>query len=77
MMHWGQYGWSMGLGWVWMVIFWGLVIAGIVYVVHSITGRSTETYTNETPLDMLKRRYAKGDISKEEYREMKDHLLKP
>lgn len=76
-MHWGQYGWSMGLGWVWMVIFWGLVIAGIVYLVHSITGRTTKTYADETPLALLKRRYAKGDISKEAYREMKDHLLKP
>lgn len=36
MMHWGSYGWGMGFGWIWMAIVWGLVIAGIVYIVQSM-----------------------------------------
>jgi len=37
MMHWGNYGWGMGFGWIGMVLVWGLVIAGIVYLVQELT----------------------------------------
>jgi uncharacterized membrane protein len=41
MMQWGDYGWGMefGFGWIFMVLFWGLIIAGIVYLVLAIAGR--------------------------------------
>ena len=76
-MHWGDYGWGMGFGWIWMVIFWGLIIAGIVYLVKAITDRSKKSETNETPLDILKKRFARGDISEEDFERMKDDLMKP
>ena len=38
MMHWGEHGWVMGFGWTWMVLIWGLVIAGIVFIMHALTG---------------------------------------
>ncbi len=39
-MHWGDYGWGVGfgLGWFFMVIFWILVILGIIYFVKLIVG---------------------------------------
>jgi hypothetical protein len=40
MMHWGNYGWGMGFGLIWMILFWGLVIAGIAYLVRTITRRN-------------------------------------
>ncbi len=75
--------WMMGnFGWGWfmpifMIIFWGLIIWGIVALVHGIsssksTGSSTQA---ESALDLLKKRYARGEINKEESEEKKKALL--
>ncbi len=73
-MHWwGDYGWGMGFGWLFMLIFWILIILGVVYLVKFITGSEKRT-TGETALDILKKRYAKGEISKEEFEEKKKTL---
>ena len=66
----------MGFGWIFMVLFWVLVILGIVYIVQAISRRSGQSGTEETPLDILKKRYAKGEITKEEFERIKDDLLK-
>ncbi len=79
MMHWGNWGdcgWGMGFGWIWMILFWGLVIAGIVYIVKALSRRAGRSWQEETPLDILKKRYAKGEITKEEFERMKDDLAK-
>lgn len=75
-MHWGDFGCGMGFGWIGMVLFWGLVIAGIVYLVQTITGRSKKAGTDETPLDILKKRFARGEISKDDFERMKDDIMK-
>lgn len=77
MMHWGGYGCCSGFGWIGMVIFWVLVIAGVVYLVQKITGRSKKGESEEAPLDILKKRFAGGEISKEDFERMKDDLKKP
>ncbi len=74
-MHWGTYGWGMGLGWIFMIIFWVLVILGIAFLVQATT-RGRKGPEQETPLDILKRRYAKGEITREEFERMKDDLTK-
>ena len=76
MMNWGNYGWGMGFGWIFMILFWAVVILGIVYIVQAISRRTRQSGPDETPLDILKKRYAKGEISKEEFERMKDDLLK-
>ncbi len=76
MMHWGNYGWGMGFGWLFMIIFWILVILGGVYLIKLITERSRPTEKGETALDILKKRYAKGEITKQEFEKMKDDLMK-
>lgn len=78
-MHWGDYGWSwgwgMGFGWLFMIIFWILVILGIVYLIK-LTARGTKKEEKEeTALDILRKRYAKGEITKEEFDRIKDDLM--
>ena len=76
MMHWGDYGCGMGFGWLWMVLFWVLVIGSIVYAVRSASWHATHSHGKESPLDILKKRYAKGEITKDEFDRMKDDLAK-
>lgn len=77
--------WGMHGGWGWwivmmlgMVVFWGLVIFGVVWLVRgSSTGWWSERHgpePRETARDVLDRRYAKGEISEEEYRQRREVL---
>ncbi len=80
-MHWGDYGWGwgmgFGLGWLFMAIFWIVVILGIVYLVKLISGGAGKEKKEEAALDILKKRYARGEISKEEFDRIKDDIIKP
>jgi len=73
-MHWGDYGWGMGFGWIFMIIFWILVILGVVYLIKLIAGGARREEKKDTALDILKQRYAKGEITKEEFEEKKKDL---
>ncbi len=71
----GGYGpWSWGFGiipMILMVIFWVAVIAGIVVLIRWVwgqTGRPAPPSSGgDTALDILKKRYARGEIEKEEF----------
>lgn len=62
--------WGMHLFW-W--IFWIIIILWIFATPWDIPGQRTK---RETPLSILKKRFAKGEITKEEYEEMKKTLGK-
>ena len=66
-------GWNMMGGGFFMGLFWILVIGVVVYLLVNFSKRQGPE-TKETPLDILKKRYAQGDISKEEYEQMKRDL---
>ena len=76
-MHW-DYGWGTGFGFggVFMILFWVLGILGIAYLVKVIAGSAQKGDKEESALDILKKRYAKGEISKEEFEKMRDVLGK-
>ncbi len=66
-----------GIGALIMIAFWVLVIGGAVWLVVTLAhGASTGTAsaTGQTPLGILKTRYAKGEITKEQFEEMKRAL---
>ncbi|MDE3088739.1 MAG: SHOCT domain-containing protein [Chloroflexota bacterium] len=65
---------GMGLG---MLLFWVLIIGGVVWLVQALargTGSSSVMPQSESPLDILKRRYAKGEITKDQFEQMKRDL---
>jgi len=79
---WGMMGPGMmgGFGWGWMpllvIVFWGLVIWGIVVAVRASRHDSNgKTSTSESALEVLKLRYARGEIKKREYEEKKRELV--
>lgn len=73
-MHWA-YGWGMGFGWIFMILFWVLIIMGIVFLIKLVSGGLKDEKKEETALDILKKRYAKGEIGREEFEEKKKELL--
>ena len=67
MMHWGDYGMGFGFGWIFMFLFWALVIIGIIYLVKMLSSGAGRPEHKETAEDILKKRFARGEISKEEF----------
>lgn len=77
----GGYGMGYGMGWfggLIMIVFWVLVIVGLVFLIRwlaaSTKGETRGASTGESPLDILKKRYARGEINKEEFEEKKKDL---
>lgn len=66
-------GWWMVFGSIWMVVFWGGLIALIVWGVKKLTERGGSP-SKRDPLDIAKERYARGEISEEEYQRLKKDL---
>ena len=66
----------MGFGMIGVVLFWVLVILGIVVLVRRVGGSSASSGPppSKTALDILKERYARGEIDKQEFEERKRDL---
>lgn len=59
-----------------MILFWVFILVGIAFLVHwlknSTKGEGRQSAPQpESPLEILKRRYASGEITKEQYESMK------
>ena len=59
----------MGFGWLWTIILIIIIFVAIYYFTAGFKQNSTQTHTNA--IDILKQRYAKGEITEEEFHKMK------
>jgi putative membrane protein len=79
---WGMMGPGMmaGFGWMWLIpvlgiAFLGLIIWAIVASVRSSNeSKGPDSSEADSALEVLKKRYARGEINKEEYEERKKDL---
>ena len=68
-------GWGFGiLGWIFMLIFWVILILGVIALVRYLKGSERRDNEGKSPLDILKERYARGEIEKKEFEEKKKDL---
>lgn len=58
-------------GWILLLI---IIIIAVVYLAQTGFEWPNNRRNDETPLETLKKRFAKGEISKEEYEERKKEL---
>ncbi len=72
-MMWGNQGFMGGFMW----IFWIAIIVGIIFLVkwRVMQCRPGGQQREESPLEILKKRYARGEIDKEEFEQKKKDLL--
>jgi putative membrane protein len=66
-------GWGMGWAGGWMMLVWVLVLGLIVWGVVALT-RSSGRDTRPTPSEVLEMRFARGEITEEEYRQARAAL---
>ena len=71
------YGYGMMSGGMWIVglIFWILILIGLVLLIKYLWLGSGIRGGPESALEVLKKRYARGEISKEEFEEKKKDLI--
>jgi putative membrane protein len=73
-MYWGQ-GWGMGwmMGWWWL--FWIVIVGALIWLLaKGVAGRAASQV--DPPEVILKRRYARGELSREEYEQRLADLRK-
>jgi len=75
-MMWDTYdgmGWWMVFGMIWMVVFWGAIIGLIIWGVARATGGGGRR-DDETPIETARRRYARGEITREQFEQFRHDL---
>lgn len=67
-------GWGMGWGWFGLMhlVWWLLLIAGAVVLVRALMGG--RAHRRDSAMDILRERYARGEIDASEYAERSKHL---
>lgn len=75
--------WMMGQGWdgagwwmlfmgVWNLLFWGAIIALAVWAIRRLTGAPEARHGG--PVEIAQERYARGEISREQYEEIRQTI---
>jgi putative membrane protein len=67
---WGLFGGTMGL---WGLLWMGLLLAIPIYLIYTLSDRR-EDGTAERPLSVLRERYARGEITEDEFEQRREKL---
>jgi len=72
--NWGHMmGYAYGGGFMWLIVL--VLVGAVIYFLLQVSkSKSSDDSIIETPLDILKKRYAKGEIDKEEFERKKQDL---
>ncbi len=75
------WGWEFSMGWLFLLIvaaFWVAVILAIIFLIRwlvlSAVRKSPRPQAGDSAFEILRMRYAKGEINKEEFEEKKKDL---
>ena len=67
-----------GFCWIFVILFWALIILGIVALAKWLFTTSGSVGSSggagKAPLDIVKERYARGEIDREQYEQMRRDL---
>ena len=66
---------GMGLGMAWYWILGVLIVVSAVWLIARSVNQNSSANTTRSALDILKERYAKGEIDNKEFEEKKSHLI--
>jgi len=78
----GDIGWHWGVfvpAWIGLILFWGGIIALAVWTVSRLTGDREKggdqrRLEGPSPLDIAKERYARGEITREQFQQLRQDL---
>jgi len=69
--------WGVGM-WLmmsFMILFWVGIVALVIWLIVRTTRGGSYVSERRTPVEIARERYAKGEISREEYDEIKKNLI--
>lgn len=80
MMHgWGNGGYAW-IGWLFMLFWWILIAVALLFFIRYLASNTPHDSVREKPeesaMDILEKRYARGEIDKSEFEEKRKNLSK-
>ena len=58
----------------WIMLFWIIFWIIVVYLIYKLLSNNTDWFSGKNSLEILKKRYAKGEITKKQFDQMKRDL---
>jgi putative membrane protein len=72
---WMNWHWGFGFGhWIIGLLIWAAIIVAVAGLVRGLGGRRNEAPMSGSAMEILKARYARGEIDKEQYERMRSDL---